>query len=77
MNCSEIEASGGGGEVLGIREAEKKAGLPGACTDLWGSIAGHQEHLTGNWRQLTVCPVNPSSLSSPSGKCVARASHLV
>lgn len=53
MNCSVIEASGGGGEVLGIREAEK-AGLPGACTDLWGSIAGHQEHLTGNWRQLTV-----------------------
>lgn len=65
-----------GGEVLGIREAEK-AGLPGACTDLWGSIAGHQEHLTGNWRQLTSLSCEPFSLSSPSGKCVAHASHCV
>lgn len=50
----ELEASGGGGEVLGIRKAEKKAEPRGACADLRRSAAGPRERLTGNWRQLTV-----------------------
>ena len=61
----------------GNQEGERKAGLWGACTDLWGSTARHQEHLTGNWRHWQLLSCDPFNLSSPSGKCVAHASHLV
>lgn len=39
-----IEASGGGGKCWESGRREK-AGLLGAARDLWGSTAGHQEHL--------------------------------